>query len=547
MFRRNKTKLIELLLPPNNTQIIQPQKTEFRDLMTKLMASIANADERFQHFVQTKIDPLLGKTRNIQMQEIVTDAGLALSEEERSANQNVALGGLALGTALLAHFIYAPLIGVTILLCTPILWNLYHSAYLELRRTRRLGALHLTCFYLTVLWLGGYAAIGACGLFALGFALKIKALTEHQSRNNFIDIFQFQPKTVWIRRDDEDVEIEIPFAQLQVGDTIVLYAGQIIPVDGIISGGMGHVDQHMLTGESQPVEKQLGDPVMASTVVISGKIEVCVEKTGKETTAGRIGDILNQAGQHNTAVSVKAVELADRFAMPTLVLSLLSWPIIGPVHAVCLMGSNYTRSTYISAPLAVLNFLNIAATHGILVKDGSGLEQINSVDTIVFDKTGTLTIELPHVAQIHTMADLSEEAVLRFAAAAEVRQTHPIALAILAAAKERQLELPPIDQAHYEVGYGIKVWLADASLVGNQSSVSSEPSIVADQQGIAETEDAKLARHSSLIRVGSGRFMTMEGIVLPEQVQNLIETSQVHGHSFPGTEDRRQWYHASRR
>ena len=509
--------LVGPLSPPKQMGITQQLKHELQQLTKEATANLIVADERYQRFVQTHIDPLLGKTRQSQLQEVLSETALALTPEERFANQRLALGVVTFGTAALAQLVYAPLMPVAILLGLTTMWNNYYFAYLQWKQSHRLGAIHLVCIYIAFLWLGGYATIGALGALLMGIGMKVKAITENQSRNYLINVFQLQPATVWVRSGA--AEVEIPFAQLKIGDTLVLHAGQIVPVDGAIVAGVATVDQHMLTGEAQPVEKLTGDDVLASTIVISGKLDVRVEKTGTETTAGQIGAILNQTAQHNTAMSLKVMEMTDRLAMPTLAISAASWPFIGPAGAVSLMGANTTITTYMSGPLAVLNFLNIAAEDGILVKDGGALERLNKVDTVVFDKTGTLTLEQPQVAQIHTFHGLSQSDVLTLAAAAEARQTHPIARAILTAAQG--LALPAIDQAHYEVGFGLKVWLA-----GDQQARSAADAA----RGCAD--DSLATRTASLVRVGSGRFMTMEGIDLPEQVQALTTACQARGHSL---------------
>ncbi|MGB0383641.1 MAG: heavy metal translocating P-type ATPase [Ardenticatenaceae bacterium] len=513
--RRQSPKLIEILLDSSRgtkeqkkTSPWQRRTFDIQQLTTKIKSRLAAADERYQHFVQTTIDPWLGKTRHAQMQEMLSEEALALSAEERFANHRLALGVLATGLAILGELLFPSLMPLAISVGLLAMWNNYSIAWRQWQQTKRLGNIHLICIYIVFLWLGGYATIGALGALLLGIALKVKAISENQSRNNLFTIFQLQPGKVWVRVGGS--EVEIPFDQLQLGDRLVLHGGQIVPVDGTIVAGLATVDQHKLTGEAQPVEKSIGQTVLAGTLLISGCVDVRVEKTGTETTAGQIGEILNQTAQYNTTTALKVIEMADRFALPTLALSVMSWPLIGPVRAVSLMGANSTHTTYMSGTLAMLNFLNLAAENGILVKDGSALEQISAVDTIVFDKTGTLTLEQPHVAQVYPLNSRSEEQVLRWAAAAEVRQTHPIARAILAAARELDLPLPAIDQVHVEVGFGLKVRLIED-----------------DQMTWAAEND-----QPPLIRVGSTRFMTMEGIALPAQVQDLTDKCQALGHSL---------------
>lgn len=162
-----------------------------------------------------------------------------------------------------------------------------------------------------------------------------------------------------------------------------------------------------------------------------------------------------------------------------------------------MLNSSFGYSLRMISPMMMLNFLTIASQQGILIKDGRSLEQLSKVDTVVFDKTGTLTLTQPHVGKIYPLYDVSEDQLLTYAAAAEVKQTHPIALAILHEAKARQLTLPPIHEAEYEIGYGIKVTLQD-----------------------------------QVIYVGSARFMEMTGIEVSTTAQTLADYAHQHGYSL---------------
>lgn len=485
-------------------------------LFQAIIDQLAVVDEQYQQFVQRHVDPLLGKTRHGQLQEMLGGEPVALSRDERLANRRFGMGMTSLLFSLVGQWAFPPLIPLAVGVGLLGSSAAYLYAYEEWKRTKRLGAIHLLCVYSLYLWLGGNAAAGGIGAALFGLMLKTKTLTENRSRNNLVSMFQLQPDKVWVRSNGS--EIEIGFDQLQIGDTIVLHAGQIVPVDGTIVAGVATIDQHMLTGEAQPVEKRIGDAVFAVTLLISGQIDIKVEKTSKETTAGQIAEILNRTAD-NSKPNVRAgISTIDWLVLPTLALSAASWPFIGTAGAVSLIGANSTFTSQLSGSLAMLNYLNLAARSGILVKAAHALERVSAIDTIVFDKTGTLTLEQPHIAQIHTLTSHSAEQVLWFAAAAEARQTHPIARAILDAAAERKLHLPAIDQAHYEVGYGIKVRLVEDGKLIAANSASSHP--------ITQS-----LRHP-VIRVGSGRFMTMEGIALPEQVQTLTATCQGQGHSL---------------
>ena len=295
----------------------------------------------------------------------------------------------------------------------------------------------------------------------------------------------------------DGVETEIDFEQLQVGDVIVLDVGQMIPIDGVIVQGMASIDQHMLTGEAQPVEKGVDDNVLAATIVLAGRIQVRVEKTGSETAAAKLGEVINRNDEYRQSVEHQAIAIAEKSLVPMLAAGAVALPLLGVSSALAILGSNFTMNMVALRPLTVLNFFNTASKQGILVKDAAALEKLQHINTVVFDKTGTLTLEIPQVTQIHTFNGYATDTVLGLSAAAEYRQTHPIAQAILAHAAAQQLAIPTADSAVYSVGYGLQVQ------VGGQQ-----------------------------VRVGSLRFLHDEHLALSAEVEALQTSVHQRGHSL---------------
>jgi P-type E1-E2 ATPase len=206
---------------------------------------------------------------------------------------------------------------------------------------------------------------------------------------------------------------------------------------------------------------------------------------------------LNKTASYQASMVSKSEQLADKWAPPTLALALAALPVAGYEYMVAVLGSTIGLNIKLTGPIALHNFLNVAADHGILVKDGRSLELMKDVDTVVFDKTGTLTLDEPHIVRIHTCTNLGADRVLMYAATAEHRQTHPIARAILAESAERGLSVPPVDHVRYEMGYGLRVWV-----------------------------------ESQLIRVGSEHYMSLEDIALPAGIQELVPAVHGQGHSL---------------
>lgn len=334
------------------------------------------------------------------------------------------------------------------------------------------------------------------GLLTVGYfsAHKLRLRTEKKVKKKYINLFGDHPGTVWILKDG--IEVEIAFEALQAGDVIVVTAGEMIPADGIVISGIGLVDQRMLTGESQPVEKEIGSQVFASTMVISGNLHIRAERTGNETVAIKIMNILQNTEDFTRQIESHGQEIADSSVIPGLVLCFCAMPFLGMAETVALFSSNFLINMRIASPLSMLNFLYRTSKEGILIKDGRSLQLLSQVDMVVFDKTGTLTLDQPSVFRIITFGNTDENTVLALAATAEQRQTHPIARAILKESENRNLKMMTLDQSNYKIGFGITV------RIGKQT-----------------------------VRVGSERFMNIEKMSIPTEFQSIRENAYQNGNS----------------
>ncbi len=365
----------------------------------------------------------------------------------------------------------------------------------EWQTERKVGVNAISAANLSFMPLVGYAIPVTLYYVLVFFSRKLLLKTRNKSRQELVNIFGDTPRHVWVKRGD--LEVQMPFEQLQVDEIVVVHAGEIIPADGTIVEGMASIDQHRLTGEAQPVELGVGDAVLAATTVLSGSLCIAVTQAGTETIAAQVGAILNQTADYRSPMEFQGEKLTDTMALPMLTASALSLPVLGPMRSLAAITGVPGYHLHVTAPISLLNFLKLAAANGILVKDGRALEILPSIDTVVFDKTGTLTEDIPHVSAIHCSHGYDESEVLRLAAAAEYRQTHPIARAILHAADQRQLTVPPIQEAAYEIGYGIQV-----ALDGQQ------------------------------VRVGSERFMNVLAIKIPPELDYMQARSAEHGASL---------------
>ena len=347
----------------------------------------------------------------------------------------------------------------------------------------------------------GYFFAAGLNVFLFRIGSKLELAVKDHSKQNLIDAFRQHATTVWVLVDG--VEIERPFASLQKGDVVIVHAGETVPVDGVIVEGAASLDQRILTGEANPVEKMTGDTIFAATLLIAGRVALRVEKTGQATAAGQIGNILNQTVSFKSNVQLRGQALADRTVTPTLLLGVAAGAFLGIESGIAVIFAHFRNRISMVVPVSLLHFLNRAAQAQILIKDGRSLDLLQKVDTLVFDKTGTLTEDQPQVCAIHAVIDpqgqpgYQEAEILAYAAAAEYKQTHPIARAILAAARTQQLTVPPLDHAAYKVGYGLTV-----QVQGRQ------------------------------VRVGSGNFMRSEELSIPAHLQTVQGQVHEEGHTL---------------
>ncbi len=469
---------------------------EWDEEMTDLPRRALTPPERpHQRLMVEQSDPTSGRARPERLAlQGTSDRSLVRTEAERQLDRCIGASALSIGAAL-ASVVFPPL---SLLALGAGLYGgvrIFRHGYNALVNQGRLTMSVMLSLHFLGVFAGGFLIAGSLALLAYYLSEKLVSRTQRRSQQSLVEIFGEQPRTAWQLVDT--VEVEVPVESLHAGDTVVVQAGQVIPVDGAIVRGIATVDQHRLTGESQPAEKGVGDPVLAGTLMMAGKVHVQVEKTGVETAAAQIGVILSNTALYQASIVSRGEQVADKSVGPTLILALIALPLAGYRYLVAILGAGIGLNIRLTAPISMLNFLNVAADQGILVKDGRSLELLKDVDTVVFDKTGTLTLDQPEIGLIHTCADEDAETVLGYAAAAEHRQTHPIARAVLMEAAKRGLSLPDVDQAQYQVGYGLRVQLADR-----------------------------------LIRVGSDRYMGLEQIVIPDSIQGVLGAAHDQGHSL---------------
>ena len=445
--------------------------------------------------------PFTGDSRRKHQADLVSESGTyQISPAERAELQNIAISSLGLSLALLAKGTTMFVVTSTTLyslgaLCTLYLTKVtFESAYQALREGRIDINCHGALFFGAAI-LGNLLISAGAGLWLTMWVRWLILKTEDHSTKNVANLLGALPTTVWVL--SKGVEVETSLESVSPDDIVIIQAGQVVPVDGLIVDGLASIDQQMLTGEAQPMEAVPGDPVLASTLVLSGKIYVRVTKSGQETVAAHIGKVLTDTSDFKDTMRTRAESMMGPLTWPILGLSALSYPFVGLNGALGILWATPGYKMIFFGPLSMLSFLHVSSEKGILIKDGRSLELLKDIDTVVFDKTGTLTHEQPTVGRIFSYGSLSDAQLLTYAASAEHKQTHPIAQAILTAAQERNVSLLTIDDAHYEIGFGIKVHI-----------------------------------NGQMVRIGSQRFMRIEQMQIPSQAQAHEAESHQRGNSL---------------
>jgi Cu2+-exporting ATPase len=297
----------------------------------------------------------------------------------------------------------------------------------------------------------------------------IRERTARSSQSQTLDLLSSLSKFVWVERNGEKQQIAIE--QVQPEDTVIVYPGEQIPVDGHILKGKAIIDQQKLTGESMPVVRSQGQEVYASTIVREGQLYILAERLAEDTRAGRTLKLLKEVPVHDTRVENYAAKIADRMVLPTILLGGFVFALTrSAARAASVLTIDLATGIRVSVPTTVMAALYAAARKGILIRSGKALEQLALVDAFVFDKTGTLTQGNVAIVSIETAEpSISEMEVLQLAASVEQRITHPVAEAIVNCANYHELTLLPRGEWQYQVGLGIKAQIDNQEvLVGSE-------------------------------------------------------------------------------
>jgi Cu+-exporting ATPase len=311
----------------------------------------------------------------------------------------------------------------------------------------------------------------------LGSALELRA--RGKTSQAIKRLIGLQPRTARVVRGGE--EVDIPIGLVVLGDTVRVRPGEKIPVDGEVLEGTSHVDESMLTGEPIPVEKKNGDTVVGGTINKTGSFLFRASRVGKDTALARIIEMVRKAQNAKPEIGRLADKVSGIFVPAVLIIAvatMLAWFNLGPSPRITYMLVTTMAVLIIACPCAlglatpisVMVGVGKAAEYGVLIRKGDALQQAGQLTTIVLDKTGTITEGKPVLTSVEPVTDmLSGDALLELAAGVESGSEHPLAQAVVEAAKVKRMEPKPVESFEAVSGHGVRaVYDGKTVLLGNR-------------------------------------------------------------------------------
>ena len=379
-------------------------------------------------------------------------------------------------------------------------------------------------------------------LILLGRWLESRA--RGRTRDALRALMVLRPPTAWVRRDG--VDMEVPLAEVVVGDLMVVRPGEKVPTDGVVREGRAAVDESMLTGESIPVPRSVGDPVVGGTVATDGRLIVEASAIGEATVLEQIVRLVAQA-QASRAPIQRDVDRVAAVFVPAVIaiaaVTLLGWWLVAGVtgseavmHAVAVLVVACPCALGLATPTAIVVGTGAAARRGILVRDATALERLGAVRTVVLDKTGTVTEGRPAVVDWHDLGVVSRDEALALVASAEQYSEHPLARAVTAWAVQQGAVLREPEHFGAMPGQGVVAFVAgreiavgslgmarslgvdtaaiDDLAAGHEAAARTVVVACADDEPIAVIALADAPRQTSAAAIAQLRALGVEPILL---------------------------------
>jgi Cu+-exporting ATPase len=374
-------------------------------------------------------------------------------------------------------------------------------------------------------------------LISLGRFLEARA--KGKASDAILKLLDLAPPTACVRRDG--IETQVPAADVRVGELVIVRPGERVPVDGVVRVGRSAVDESMITGESMPVEKMFGSPVIGATINQSGLLHVEATRVGRDTTLEQIVRLVRRAQESKADVERLADRVSGVFVPVVLAIAaatLLGWATFGPadgrwaravlnmtavliVACPCALG--------LATPTAVMVGSGRGAGMGILIKEAQALERAGTIDVVLIDKTGTLTLGRPEVTDVAPLGGVTQEELVRLAASLESGSEHPLARAVVERAREWHVRLDAPANFEAAAGGGVRGQIGESTvLVGSyefvkNAGVDCEPLTAKREQLERERKSVVCVARDGML-VG---LVAMADQIKPSSRQAVLELHQL--------------------
>ncbi len=371
-------------------------------------------------------------------------------------------------------------------------------------------------------------------LVLLGQVLELRA--RSQTSTAIRQLLGLAPKTARVVRDGD--ERDVPLADVAVGDVCRVRPGEKVPIDGLVVDGHSAVDESMVSGEPMPAEKAAGDRVTGGTINTTGSLLVRAERVGSDTLLAQIVRMVGEAQRSRAPIQRLADQIAAYFVPAVVlaaILAFVAWSTWGPdprlahalLSAVAVLIIACPCALGLATPMAIMVGTGRGATAGVLVKNAEALERLERVDTLVIDKTGTLTEGKPTVVSVVPYGGRSESDAVRSAAALERSSEHPLAAAILAAARQRGIEIPAATGFRAVPGKGIVAVVDGVAAAFGNAAMMEDAGVRTDAAGSKPDELRREGQTVMFLALG-GELAAILGVADPIKATTAEAIAALH-------------------
>ena len=418
------------------------------------------------------------------------------------------------------------------------IWRIIHN-----RGISKISSALLICIAMfAALAIGEWFAAGEVA-FIMALGALLEEATTNRAKKGLKKLIALAPTQGRCIRDGE--EEMIPAEEIRKGDMLRILAGETIPVDGKILAGETSVDQSVMTGESLPVDKTVGDEVFCGTINRFGAIDITATKVGEDSSLQKLIRMVQEAEDKQAPMQRIADRVASWLVPVALLIAVLAYVVSGNiVTAVTILVVFCPCALVLATPTAIMAAIGQATKHGVIIKSGESLEKMGKVDTIAFDKTGTLTYGRLEVSDVISFSPShTEENLLALTASAEAKSEHPLGKAIAAGAREQNLPLAESEDFKMAAGKGISATVADRKLLCGNEKYLLEGGVSIDGQIRDTLEKLRTEGKASVLVAENGAcigVIALSDVLRPEAKDMVSRLNAMHVRTVLLTGDNRK-------